>query len=120
MSFAALANEIYLNLDLIWIPVALITVNEGQRVKAAIFCAACYLFLRLQLELMVSFGYPNGIFGLMDTALYVRGLACYSVTTMIFLGLSIWSPNTKGIMFMAATLSIFFMAVTISSILLIL
>jgi hypothetical protein len=120
MAFEHLANEIYTNIDLVWVVVALIVLHEGQRAKTAILFGACYLFLRLQIELLNAFGYPNGLFNLMETGLYHRGLICYSITNILFLVASIWSPNTKGVLFLASAISAFVIAATISSIILIL
>lgn len=120
MSFDAVANEIYLNLDLIWVIIALLTVHEGQRVNAAVFCGACYMFLRLQIETLYAFEYPAGIFNILETDLYTRGLISYSITNILFLIASIWSPSTKGIMFIASAISAFIIAAIISTTVLIL
>ncbi|GEM_PF-883284 len=120
MSLNALGNEIFDNIDLVWIPIAIFTVHEGQRLKAVIFCAACYLFLRLQIETMHAFGFPNGMFGLVKMDLYMRGLLVYGFMTSVFLLLSIWSPETKGVIFMAACISLFFTSVLVSTVALVL
>lgn len=116
MALEALGQEIYGNLDLVWVPIAIMTVHEGQRVKAAIFCAFCYLSLRMQLEVLAAFDAPNGFFNFLTMDPYLRGLASYSVMTILYLLLSIFSPNTKGAVFMAASLSLYFFALTISSV----
>lgn len=120
MAFDTLANEIYLNLDLIWVIIALLTVHEGQRVKSAVFCGACYMFLRLQIEMLYAFQYPAGIFNVLEMDLYTRGLICYSITNILFLIASIWSPNTKGVMYVASAISAFIIAAMISTFVLIL
>lgn len=116
----AFGNEIFNNIDLVWIPVAMVTVHEGQRIKAAVFCAACYIFLRLQIETLESFGFPNGMFGLLNMDLFMRGLLTYGLMTTIFLLLSIWSPGARGVIFMAACISLFFTAVLVSTVVLVL
>lgn len=113
-------GEIYQNLDVIWIIIALTALHEGQRIKAAVFCGACYIFLRLQIELLYSFGYPTGLFDILNTPLYPRGLLSYSTTTILFLVASIFSPATKGVMYLASALSAFVIAACISTIVLIL
>lgn len=120
MAFQHLANEIYYNIDLVWVLVALIVLHEGQRVKTAILFGACYIFLRLQIETLQALGYPNGLFDIMSMDLYMRGLICYSITNILFLIASIWSPNTKGVIFLASAISAFTIAATISTIILIL
>jgi len=52
--------------------------------------------------------------------LYMRGLITYSITNILFLVASIWSPGTKGILFLASAISAFIIAATISTIVLIL
>lgn len=116
MAFEALGQEIYANLDLIWIPIAILSVHEGQRVNSAVFCAFCYMSLRMQLEVLNAFDAPNGFFDLLTMDPYIRGLASYGFVTILYLLLSIFSPNTKGAVFMAASLSLYFLALSISSV----
>lgn len=107
---------IYQWIDLLWIPAALLMVHPGQRVKTVFFILACILTLRLQLELMSSFGYPDGFLGWVGLGLYERGLILYGILFALFLILAHLSPNTRGVIFFAATLSLYFIGFFVSMI----
>ena len=48
----SLAQTLYQWIDLLWIPVALLTMEKGKRLFTVGFICACVLLLRLQVELM--------------------------------------------------------------------
>ena len=102
--------------DALWIPLALLTVHKGQRLKAAGFVILCMLVLRLQIDIMQSFGFAGGFTGWLDWPLLYRGFAVYGFFTLAYLILSWLSPFTRGAIYLAASLSIFFMAFTVSTI----
>ena len=106
-------------LDVIWIPVAALAVHNGQRLKAVAFVVLCMMVMRLQIEIVESTGFRKGFTGLMDASLYHRGLIVYGVFITIYLLLSYFSPYTRGVIYLAASISIFFMAFLVSSIVLI-
>ncbi len=106
-------------LDVIWIPVAALAVNAGQRLKAVAFVILCMLVMRLQIEIVESTGFRKGFTGLWDMSLYHRGLLTYGIFITIYLLLSYFSPYTKGVIYLAASISIFFMAFLVSSIVMI-
>jgi len=103
-------------LDLAWIPIAMVLVHKGQRLKALAFILVCILVMRLQIEIFDSMGLSKGATGLFDWTLIFRGYAVYGVFIALFLVLSYFSPRTRGVIYLAASLSIFFMAFTMSSI----
>lgn len=107
-------------LDATWIPIALILVHQGQRVKATAFIVVCMAVMRLQIQIFEQMGFARGVTGLIDWSLVVRGYAVYGVFILLFILLSYFSPYTRGPVYLAASLSIFFMAFTVSSIVLIL
>jgi len=96
--------------DALWIPAALFIVHKKQRIKAVLFILACMLSLRLQTEIIEIAGYSNGFTGLIEGSVFRRGMIFYSVCIAIYLLLSYYSPRTSGVIYMAASLSIFFMA----------
>lgn len=96
--------------DVAWIPLSLAVVHRGQRLKAVAFILTCMLVMRLQIEIAQSFGFDKGITGLLDLSLYHRGLIIYGFFIGLFLVLSTLSPMTRGPVYLAACLSIFFMA----------
>lgn len=97
-------------IDLLWLPVALVAVHEGQRIKTCVFLLVCILTLRAQVELMETIGHPKGLVGLLHSGAYERGLVVYGIIFALFLLLAYFSANTKGIVFFAATLSIYIFA----------
>ncbi len=101
-------------MDLLWLPVALVAVHKGQRLNTAAFILICIMTLRAQIELMQSMGHPNGIVGLLHSGAYERGLVVYGIIFALFLVLAYFSPNTRGIIYFAATLSIYIFAFCIS------
>jgi hypothetical protein len=107
-------------LDIAWFPIALILVHKGQRLKACAFIAVCMMVMRLQIQIFDQMGFSKGITGFIDWPLIFRGYAVYGVFMLLFIILSYFSPYTRGAIYLAASLSIFFMAFTVSSIVLIL
>lgn len=97
-------------IDVLWLPVALVVVHKEQRGWALGFFLSCMLMLRLQAELLTFIGYPRGILFFMDSPVYQRGLIIYSLFYALYLIMAYYSPHTKGPVFMAASISIFFMA----------
>lgn len=101
-------------LDLLWIPVALIALHKGQRLRAILFVLACALMLRLQIQLMEEIGYPNGFLDILSADLYTRGLITYSVFILVFFLLSYASPKVDPFVFVAASISTFIAAFCVS------
>jgi hypothetical protein len=97
-------------IDILWIPAALFIVHKKQRVKAVLFVIACMLSLRLQAEMIELTGFDTGFTGLFEGNVFRRGMLFYSICIAGYLLLSYYSPRTKGVIYMAASLSIFFMA----------
>ncbi len=100
-------------IDALWILLLMITLKRGQRLWAAGFVASCMLMMRLMIELMAEIGYPNGILGLIDMPLFIRGLWVYGVIYVLYVALNIAFPATKGIFLVASSLSMFFIAAMI-------
>lgn len=98
---------IYQWIDLIWIPVALLFTRPGQRLLACGFVIVCVLTLRTQIELMESIHKGAGLLGWLDLGLYERGLIIYGFLIALFLILAHFSPNTKGVIFLAASLTLY-------------
>jgi hypothetical protein len=96
-----------------------LAVHKGQRLKAFGFAVLCVLTLRLQVEIVESTGFKHGFTGFWQTPLLTRGFMSYGIFMALYLLLSYWSPYTKGVIYLAASISIFFMAFMVSSIALI-
>lgn len=106
-------------LDITWIPLAWMIVHRSQRLKATGFILLCMAVLRLQIDIAHSFGASKGLTGFFDWPLILRGYATYGFFIFLFLVLSYFSPRTRGAVYLAASLTIFFMAFAVSSIVLI-
>lgn len=115
-------GHIFVNgwLDVTWIPIALILVHKGQRLKACAFIIVCMVVMRLQIQIFDQMGFAKGVTGFIDWPLIMRGYVVYGFFILLFIILSYFSPFTRGAIYLAACLSIFFMAFTVSSIVLIL
>lgn len=103
-------------IDLLWFPVVLLVLQKHHRPYALGFLAACMIMMRLQTELMESTGYNTGFTTFMDSSAHNRGLVTYSIFYIIYIALALYSPGTKGTIFMAASISIFFAALFTSMI----
>lgn len=98
-------------LDLLWLPFALILLHKGQRLKAAAFILACIFTLRLQIELFNVMGHAQGFTPFLnDFTLHQRGYAVYGFFILAFLLLSYFSPMTTRVIYFAAAISVYFMA----------
>lgn len=103
-------------IDLLWLPVAVLVVHPPQRVKAAAFVVLCAVVMRLQVQIIESTGFDTGFTGWIESSSHMRGLMVYSVFIMLYLILSYFSPETRGAIYLAASLSLFFMAFVASTI----
>lgn len=105
--------------DLTWLPLSLLIVHKGQKIKACAFIIVCMVVMRLQIQTFEMMGLTKGVTGFFDWPLMHRGYTVYGVFIFLFLILSYFSPYTRGPIYLAASLSIFFMAFTVSSIVLV-
>jgi len=102
-------------IDLLWVPVALIVLHKGQRLASVLYILTCALTLRLQVELMDSIGFSEGILPVIDMPLYTRGLIIYSLFILIHLALSYFSPRTDRFVYMAYIISLYIFAFCVSA-----
>ncbi len=106
---------LYQWIDLLWLPVGLAAVHKGQRLLTLGFIGTCILMLRAQVELMEHIGYGRGFLpGLLESAVYPRGLAVYGFFIALFLLLAYLSPRTGGVIYLAAAIGIFFVSFCVS------
>ncbi len=105
-------------LDVVWVGIAPLILHRGQRLKAMIFALLCVIVLRLQVESLEQVGVRHGLSGLFHWPLLTRGFVVYGIFNLVYLILSRLSPATRGPIYLAATLSIFFMAFVASTIVL--
>jgi hypothetical protein len=107
-------------IDLIWLPVMLLVVHKKQRLMVGGLFLACALMMRLQVELIESTGFSSGFLPLLESSAQTRGFMVYSVFYMLYVILAIFSAGTKPIVFMAASITIFFAAMVVSMIVMVL
>lgn len=105
---------------MIWLLAAMLITHKPQRIPAVIMVAGCMVMMRLQVELMEFIGYPHGLIGFMGSYVFYRGLAVYSVCYAVYLILAHYSPGSKGSIFVAASISMFFIAFFMSSVVMVL
>ncbi len=101
---------IYPWIDLLWLPLAWVSVHRAQRWLAMAFVLGCIGTLRLQYELLVSIGYGRGLLGWLPLNPFSRGLIAYGLFITVFLILSHYSPRTGGVIYMGAALSMYIFA----------
>ncbi|GJL85823.1 MAG: hypothetical protein DHS20C02_15980 [Micavibrio sp.] len=70
--------------------------------------------MRMEIELMTEIDKEHGILTLLHSHIHNRLLIVYSFIYIIFFVLSYYSQNTRGAIFMAATISFFFFALITS------
>ncbi|MCC6598734.1 MAG: hypothetical protein IT559_08095 [Alphaproteobacteria bacterium] len=107
-------------IDLIWLPLAFFVSQKHQRLWVMSFFISCMFMMRLQAELVESTGHPNGFLNITSIDVLTRGIMVYSLFYAIYLVLLLFSPYSKGVMLMAASLSLFFTALFTSMIVMVL
>lgn len=107
-------------IDIIWLPIGLLALHKQHRLIAASFFIGCMIMMRLQAELIYSTGFGSGFVGFFEMNAHHRGQITYSIFYLLFMILAIYSPETKGAIFMAGALSIFFAALVTSMIVMVL
>ena len=107
-------------IDFIWLPLALVVVHKDQRLWALGMIGSCLLMMRMQIELIEGTGYTHGFLGLIAADIRTRAMIAYTFFYVVYLLLCFYSPNTKGSVFMAASISIFFMAFFSSTVIMLL
>lgn len=103
-------ETIYPYIDLIWLPAGLLVIHKKQRLWAAGFFIGSMIMMRLLVDLIESIGYPQGILPVLDAPLFTRGLVVYSAFYAFYILLAAISPKSIAPVFIAASISIFFMA----------
>lgn len=113
-------ESIFQWLDLFWIPLVLVLTAPKHWLKAIAFILCCVIGLRLQLELLDALGLPGGLFHMIDSSPYIRGLIVYGLVTALYLWLLRGSSRVDPFVVLAASLTIFAGAFILSSIILLL
>ncbi len=96
-------------IDLIWLPLGWITVHKKQRWWAVSTLLACMAMMRMLTELMDTINHPDGIIHLISTPVSGRGMMVYSFFYAAYL-LYAHFMRSEGVIFMAASLGMFFFA----------
>jgi hypothetical protein len=106
--------------DLLWVPIFFFGVHKKHRWYALGFAIGTIILVHTLSEIMVSIGYPTGIISYMSSNVHSRLLITSSIIYSIFLIIAHYSPGTRGVVFMAASLTFFFLTLVISSIIMVL
>ena len=114
MNIAQTAQALFSWIDLLWVPVTLLTMERGKRLFTCAFVLSCTLMLRLQVELLQQIGFPNGFFGFMESDIFCRGLIAYGVFILLFLLLAYYSPGADKNIHIAASITILIAAFCVS------
>jgi len=115
-----LLQVIYPWIDTIWLPIAFLFVRKHQRIWALGYIIGCMIMMRMQVELMESIDHANGLLPLMDSHVLTRGIVTYSVFHAFYLLITRFSPGTHKHVVMAASISIFFTAMFVSTLVMLL
>lgn len=107
-------------IDLLWIPVLFFGVHKRHRWYAGGFIIGSIILVHTMSEIMTSIGHPTGIIGYMSSNVHARLLITSSIIYTIFLFVAHYSPKTMGVVFMAASLTFFFLILVIGSIVMVL
>lgn len=84
------------------------------------FVLACAVMMRLQVELMYAIKYPRGILTLVDMPLLERGFYVTGIFYVLFILLARFSPSTTGVIFLAGSITLFFTAMVVSMLVMVL
>ncbi len=97
-------------IDVIWLPLAFFFVHKDQRMWAVGSILSCMAMMRMLTELMESIKYPDGIIGLWEMPVHNRGLLVYSLFYLGYLLFAYYAPNARGAVFMAGSITVFFVS----------
>lgn len=111
---------LYYWIDLIWVPVLFFGVHKRHRWYASGFAVVSIILVHTLSEIMTSIGYEYGIMGFMESKVHTRLLIVSSVFYTVLLGIAHYSPRTEGVIFMAESLSLFFIIFVVGSIVMVL
>ncbi|MBX2834732.1 MAG: hypothetical protein KTR28_07145 [Micavibrio sp.] len=100
-------------IDFLWLPILLLLVEKKQRLLVAGMFLSCALMMRMQVELIEWTGHTHGLIGLMDSPVQLRAIASYNIFYMLYAFFAIWS-KAHGVIFLAASISLFFAAMVVS------
>lgn len=116
----SLVHTLYQWIDLLWIPIALLTMERGKKIFTCGYILSCILLLRLQVEMMEKIGYPRGLLGWMESPVFMRGLIAYSGFIALFLVLAYFSPGANKHIHIAASITMLIAAFCVSAIIMVL
>ena len=107
-------------IDTIWLPIALVVVHKNQRLVTLATITACMLMMRMQIEFITATGYPHGMLGLLGHHIFFRGMASYTLIYIGYITTAHLMPQNRGSMFLAASVTVFFVALFLSTVIMIL
>ncbi|MGE4313390.1 MAG: hypothetical protein AB7E85_03865 [Pseudobdellovibrionaceae bacterium] len=102
--------------DAAFLPIAALMARKGHKIFACLFVLSCMITLRLQRDMIYSTGHFQGFTGWLSSDVFYRGMIVYAAFISLFMVLSYYSPGTRWSVYIAASLSIFFMAFVASTV----
>ncbi len=111
----SLAHTLYSWIDLLWLPLAYLTMEKGKRVLTCLYVIGCVFLLRLQIDLIRSTGFENGFFGVVKMGIFERGLITYGLFIGLFLLLAFFSKGSNKNIHFAASLTMLILAFCVST-----
>ncbi|MFA5593123.1 MAG: hypothetical protein WC989_07400 [Micavibrio sp.] len=107
-------------IDLLWFPLAFTVSERGKRLLTWFFIAGCVLLPRFQAELLTQIGFPDGVFGLLSSPVFLRGIVVYGFFIALFLLLAYHSKGTDKSIHLAASISLMLFAFCVSTLIMVL
>ena len=96
--------------DLIWLLLVFLTLNRKNWLCGIGFVLSCVFMLRMQVELMVSIGYPSGVLPILTGDVFTRGLVVYGVVSLVYFLWAVHLRNVLPVIFMGHSIALFFIA----------
>lgn len=113
--------EFLLNwIDLLWLPAIFFAMNKELRWKGIVFVLMCILTLRLQLDFFHTSGGERGFMPFLDSKVIYRGYVTYGLFILGFLGLMHFSKERNTHVYIVAGISVYTIALCLSSLVMIL
>lgn len=107
-------------IDAIWLPIVFFIAHKDHRRTAVLFVLGCMFLMRMQVELMISIGYPRGILNFSETDVFSRGILIYSLSYIIYIIFLHFSAKSDKSIMLASSLGAFFMVFFLSSVVMLL
>lgn len=103
-------------IDLVWLLLVFVTLKRKNWVCGVGYVLSCVFMLRMQVELMVSVGYPYGFLPFMSSDVFTRGLAVYGALFVVYFLWAYHLKNVLPVIFMGHSIALFVMGLVVSTV----